>query len=45
MKKIYIDGLKNEDWPKKDPAVKAAELKAIEDAKKLHADAELPQKL
>ena len=36
--KIYIDGPKNEDWPKADPAVKAAELKAIEDAKKLHAD-------
>lgn len=38
--KIYIDGPKNEDWPKKDPVVNASELRAIEDAKKKH-DAEV----
>jgi hypothetical protein len=31
--KVYIDGPKNEDWPKADPEVKAAELQAIDEAR------------
>jgi hypothetical protein len=33
---IFLDGPKNEDWPKADPKIKEEELKAIEDARKEH---------
>ena len=40
---VFIDGPKNEDWPKADPKVKEDELKAFDEAKKINDKRKLNQ--